>query len=284
MAQRLYVTCSVACLHISVHALEPPIAYVCSFPLLINSPRANRHHSLKPRAVLIALWILVLDVQNTVETVYPWMKDWTWLWRGCASVLGEQDGPLFTGKSNRFLQVEWISKHSCSSWGVTEVLTSSWQGKATRVMWNAVIFRRVPTRGEVKWLHHDVYQRSRHSGSNLRDQLGPAMADRSPPCWVGLDSAYWGVPIMGDARQQLSNRFLCVHVQFCFPLVRFDDYHDFPASLTCFELSAIFNSSLHIRGGPHPFSSCECTNSYFLPLETFARVRKKPCHWDYMLN
>lgn len=165
----------------------------------------------QPRAVLIALW--PLDVQNTVQTVSPWIKD-----PGCTSVLGQQDGPLFTGKSNRFLLDQWISKHSCSSWGVAEVLTSSWQRKATRVMWNAVIFRRVPTRGEVKWLHHDVYQRSRDSGSNLRDQLGPAMADRSPPCWVGLDSAYWGVPIMGDAQRQLSStvfcRFLCVHFQF----------------------------------------------------------------------
>lgn len=122
-------------------------------------------------------------------------------------------------------------------------------------MWNAVIFRRVPTRGEVKWLHHDVYQRSRDSGSNLWDQLGPAMADRSPPCWVGLDSAYWGVPFMGDARRQPSNTVFadsCVFMfsSVCFLLVRFDAYHDFPATLTCFELLAIFNSSLHIHGGP----------------------------------
>lgn len=147
-------------------------------------------------------------------------------------------------------------------------------------MWNAVIFRRVPTRGEVKWLHHDVYQRSRDSGSNLRDQLGPAMADRSPPCWVGLDSAYWGVPIMGDVRRQLSNtafcRFLCVHVQFgVFPtstlwcLSWFSCLADLLWALGHFQLFP------HIHGGPHPFSFCECTNSYFLLLENFARVRKK---------
>lgn len=51
----------------------PPTVYVCSFPSLINSPRANRYHSLQPqpRVILIALWILVLDVQNTVKTVLP---------------------------------------------------------------------------------------------------------------------------------------------------------------------------------------------------------------------
>lgn len=96
----------------------PPISYVCSFPSLINIPRANRHHSLQPqpRAVLIALWILALDVQNTVQTVFPWIEGRTQLWRGCTSVLGQQDG-RFTGKSNRFLLDQWISKHSCSSWG-----------------------------------------------------------------------------------------------------------------------------------------------------------------------
>lgn len=48
VAQGLVLNNSVACLHIVLHALEPRVIplHVCArFPLLINSPRANRYQS-----------------------------------------------------------------------------------------------------------------------------------------------------------------------------------------------------------------------------------------------
>lgn len=142
-------------------------------------------------------------------------------------------------------------------------------------MWNAVIYRTVPTRGKVKWLRCDVSQSSRDWGSNLGDQLGPAAADRSPPLagWA-WDSALLGVHLagvtLGDKEATEFWRFFCISFQFCvFPLKTFWWWF-FSAALTWFQPSL-----LCIGGGHRPCSSCERTHTYFLPLEAFARMQKK---------
>lgn len=107
-----------------------------------------------------------------------------------------------------------------------------------------------------------------------------------PAGWVWTRHTGGGVPIIGDAQRQLSDTvfcgFFCVHVQFgVFPtstlwcLSWLSCLADLLWALGHFQLFP----SHTVRGGPHPFSPCECTNSYFLPLETFARVRRNPCHW-----
>lgn len=76
----------------------------------------------------------------------------------------------------------------------------------------------------------------------------------------------WGT----NKQHSFTNYIVFTFSSVCFRRGRFDAYRDFPASLTCFELSA--NSSLQIGGVATHLAPCERTDSYFLQLEAFARV------------
>lgn len=142
-------------------------------------------------------------------------------------------------------------------------------------------FRTVPRRGEVKFTSPRCLSALKGtlvliSGTSWALQW---LIGALPAGWVqtrntGSPLHEWRLET--NKQHSFTNYIVFTFSSVCFLRGRFDAYRDFPASPTCFELSAVFNSSLQIGGVTTHLAPASAQIRYFLQLEGVEK--KNPCH------